>query len=70
MSIRKSLWKGLKGMGLVGASGALVAIIADPAAVAAVADAAGTLAPVVTLLITFGLNAGLNALKHRNDPPA
>jgi len=70
MSITKSLWKGLKGMGLVGAAGGIVAILADPAAVAAVADATGAFSPIATMLIIFGLNAGLNAVKHLNDPPA
>ncbi len=62
----KSALKGLKTMGQVAAAGALTAVLADPAVVAGVAAAAGPLAPVVLLALTFGLRAGMDALKHKD----
>ena len=62
----KSALKGLKAMGQVAAVGGIVAVLADPAVIAGVAAAAGPAAPIVVLALTFGLRAGLDALKHRD----
>ena len=62
----KSALKGLKAAGQIAAVGALTAVIADPAVIAGIAAAAGPAAPIVVLALTFGLRAGLDALKHRD----